>query len=238
MGKKITRLFRAPYGVPNGLQVTEEGLWIVDQITDRVALIEIAEPSDYGVTRLIRDIPTESSNTSGLAHGGGSLWLAANGPGTLWRSERPTDARPGQGEILEVDPATGATLRRYPVPGGGGVHGLEYDRYEAGYLWVTTLVDQTLSKVRIADWTVQHVIPLPYGRAHGVVRVEDGIWVVHTSDRVVVKLDLRDGTELGRIAVPQSEPQPHGLSILDVDLLYCDATSGWVVKVELPSGDG
>ena len=53
--------------MPNALQVVEEGLWITDQITDRVALIEIAEPSEYGVTRLIRDIPSESSNTSGMA---------------------------------------------------------------------------------------------------------------------------------------------------------------------------
>ena len=231
MARTIEKLFRAPYGVPNGLQVTGAGLWIADQITDRVALIEIAEPSEYGVTRLIRDIPTESSNTSGLAQGGGALWLAANGAGTLWRPARPTDA--GQGEIFQVDSETGATLQRYPVPGGGGVHGVEYDHCEEGHLWVTTLKDQTLSKVRIADWSVQHVIPLPYGRAHGVVRVEDGVWVVHTADRVMVKLDLKDGLELDRVTVPESEPQPHGLSAFGEDLLYCDATSGWVVKVGL-----
>ena len=102
MSRTVERLFRAPYGVPNALQVVEEGLWITDQITDRVALIEIAEPSEYGVTRLIRDIPSESSNTSGMAWGGGSLWLAANGAGTLWRPARPTDAE--EGEIFEVDP--------------------------------------------------------------------------------------------------------------------------------------
>ena len=93
MSRTIEKLFRAPYGVPNALQVVEEGLWITDQITDRVALIEIAEPSEYGVTRLIRDIPSESSNTSGMAWGGGSLWLAANGAGTLWRPARPTGRR-------------------------------------------------------------------------------------------------------------------------------------------------
>ena len=231
MARKIVKLFRAPYGVPNGLQVTAEGLWIVDQITDRVALIEIADPSEYGVTRLVREISSESSNTSGLACGGGSLWLAANGAGTLWRPERATDAR--QGEIFEIDPETGATRNRYLVPGGGGVHGMEYDPYEEGYVWVTTLKDKTLSKMRIADWSVQHVIPLPYGRAHGVVRVEEGVWVVHTAERVIVKLDMERGEELDRVAVPESEPEPHGLSIFGDDLLYCDATSGWVVKIEL-----
>ncbi len=233
MARKIEAWFRAPYSVPNGLQVTDEGLWIVDQITDRVALIELENPNEYGVTRLIRDIPTESSNTSGLTFGGGALWLAANGPATLWRPPRPTDAQAGMGEIFQVDPASGATLARYPLPGGGGTHGLEYDRYEEGVLWLTTLKSQTLTKVRIADWKVQHVIPLPYGRAHGVVRVADGIWVVHTSERVIVKLDLADVRVLDRIEVPAPLPEPHGLSIFGQDLLYCDATSGWVVRIWL-----
>ena len=122
---------------------------------------------------LIREIPTESSNTSGMAAGGGSLWLAANGRGSRWRPARQTDAE--SGEVLCVDPSDGRTLDRWPMPGGGGVHGIEYDHVEAGLLWVTTLKDQTLSKVRIDDWSVQQVINLPYNRAHGVVRVEDGV---------------------------------------------------------------
>ena len=170
MSREIRRLFRAPYGVPNALQVVNGQLWVADQITDRLALIEIAEPSEYGVTRLVRDIPSESSSTSGMAWGGGSLWVAANCQATLWRPDRPSDAQQGEGAILEVDPASGHTVRRWPVPGGGGVHGMEYDPYEEGMVWITTLKSQTLSKVRVRDWTVQHVIPLPYCRAHGVVR--------------------------------------------------------------------
>ncbi|MSP12300.1 MAG: hypothetical protein EXR62_05000 [Chloroflexi bacterium] len=227
------KLFRAPYAVPNDLQVVDEALWIVDQITDRVALIEMGPPSDYGVTKLIREIPSESSNTSGLTYGEGSLWMAANGPGTLWRPSRPTDAQAGMGEIFKVDLRTGRTLGRYPVPGGGGVHGIEIDPFEAGMLWITTLQEQTLTKVRTADWSIQHVIPLPYHRAHGVVREADGIWVVHTSDRVIVKLDVQDGRELARITVPDSEPQPHGLCRYGRDMLYCDATSGWVTRISL-----
>ena len=85
--------------------------------------------------------------------------------------------------------------------------------------------------MRISDWSVQHVLALPYGRAHGVVRVQDGIWVVHTADRVIVKLDVVSGAELDRIEIPKPNPEPHCLSNFGADLLYCDATSGWVVKV-------
>jgi streptogramin lyase len=159
------------------------------------------------------------------------LWLAANGPATLFRSSRSSDA--SSGEILRVDPESGKTTARFALPGGGGTHGLEYDHLDPGHLWLTTLSSQTLTKVRIADWSVQHVLPLPYARAHGVVRMADGIWVVFTSDRLIVKLRDHDGAELDRIEVPPDQPEPHGLSLIDGDLLFCDATSGWVAKIQL-----
>lgn len=238
MTRTIEKLFRAPYSLPNGVQVTDEGLWVVDQITDRVALVDMGPKvgagtviESHGVTKLLREISTESSNTSGLGWDGRALWLAANGSGGLWRPTRPTDASAHNSDIFKVDPHTGATLARYPLPGGGGTHGLEIDRYEPGVIWVTTLKNQTISKMRIADWSVQHVLPLPYERAHGVVRVEDGIWVVFTSHRVIVKLDLKDGHELDRIEVPAPHPEPHCLSNFGKDFLYCDSTSGWIAKI-------
>ena len=233
MARKIEKLFRAPYSMPNGLQLTDDGLWIVDQITDRVALLEMEETSEYGVPRVVSEIASESSNTSGMAYGGGWLWLTANGEGSRWRPARPTDAKAGESDILRVNPKTGHTEERYPLPGGGGTHGVEFDRYEEDYLWVETLSDKVLHKVRISDWSVQHTIPLPYDRGHGLVRVADGIWVVHTSDRVIVKLDLSDGQEMDRIEVPEPHPEPHGLSIFNTDFVYCDATSGWVAKITL-----
>lgn len=230
----ISNLFRAPYATPNGLQLTPEGLWIVDQITDRVALVDPYSVSDgYRTPKLLREIATESSNTSGLTYGDGSLWLAANGAAHLWRTARPHDAQPGRGEILRVDPETGETLTRYPVPDGGGVHGIEYDPYEPGVLWVTTLKSQTVSKVRIADWSVLAAFPVPLPRAHGLVRRVDGLWVVHTGHRVVLKLDPATGAELARIHAPAPHPEPHGLSIFGADLIYCDASSGWVARIQM-----
>ncbi len=234
MQVEIERLFRAPYSVPNGLQVVDEGLWIVDQITDRVSLIEIESVDpDYGNTKFIRDIPSESANTSGMAFGGGALWLAANGDGSRWRPVRDTDPTKGAAEIFKVDPRNGNTLARYPVPGGGGVHGFEYDHIEEGVVWVTHPGRKEMSKVRLPDWTVERVYELPLVRAHGAVRMEDGIWVTFTADRVIVKLDLDSGEELDRVEVPEPHPQPHGLSLYGEDFIYCDASSGWVAKINL-----
>ena len=164
---KIEKVFRSPYAVPNGLQVTNDGLWIVDQITDRIALVEITCRSRLS-TFLNSSVTFQviPPNTSGMAYGEGALWLAANGPGDRWRTVRDTDAKPGAGEIFKVDPTTGKTLGRYPVPEGGGTHGVEYDNFDQGHLWVQTLKNQEIHKVRTSDWSIQHTLYLYLTEEH------------------------------------------------------------------------
>ncbi len=221
---------RAPYAVPNGLQVTNHGLWIVDQLTDRMILVEATDPHEYGVSRIVHEIATESSTTSGVSFGDGSLWLAANGPGSRWRQGRATDAV--KGDILRVNPYTGETQGRWQLPGAGGTHGLDYDNLEPGTIWLSTLHDKTVSHVDIADWSVKKTVPLPYDGGHGMVRVEDGLWMVFKQERKICKLGLGDGAVLDTIEVGSEHPEPHGLTKLGDDLLYCDAMTGWIVRVE------
>src|SRR3982074_1132450 len=116
-GMKITKLYKSPDGHPNGLESTPEGLWIGEQTTDRAYLV------DWTTGKVLKKVETESSNTSGIAYGGGFLWMAANGK-AIGRPAKSTDAT--KGEVIKVDPATGRTVARFPVPDGGGVHGLVY----------------------------------------------------------------------------------------------------------------
>ena len=231
MSRSIRKHMRAVYGAPNGLQITDRGLWVVDQLTDRVALVESGDVNEYGVSKILHEIASESSTTSGVTFGEDALWLTANGPGERWRPARSTDA--AEDEILKVDPKDGRTLGRFPLPGGGGTHGVEIDSFEPGTIWLTTLREQTLTQVRTADWSIVHVIPLPHSHGHGVVRVEDGLWVVHKQDRKIVKLSPSDGAKLDEIEIGPEHPEPHGLSIFGENLLYCDATSGWIVEITL-----
>ena len=233
MKVEIRNLFRSTYGVPNGLQTTDDGLWIADQVTDRCSLMDTNETDDYyGVAKQIREIPSESSNTSGLTYGDGLLWFAANGAGGRWRTARDTDAPTG--EAHGVDPATGDTKRREKIPDGGGTHGIEHDKFEPETLWLTTLKSQTATQVKISDWSIQRTVNLPLKRAHGMVLVEDGLWVTHTGDRVIVKLDVETSEEMDRIEIPEPHPEPHGLSAFkDNSWVYCDATSGWVAEILL-----
>ena len=233
MENKISHYMRSPYGAPNGLQVTDEGRWVVDQLTDRIALLALESPHEYGVSRILRELPTESSNTSGVSFGEGGLWLAANGPANRWRFPKKSDAPPDRGEILKVDILTGQTLLRQPLPAHGGTHGLEYDFVETGTIWLSTLQDKTLTQVQIKDWSVKRVIPLPYEGGHGVVRNEDdSLWMVFKTERTIAKMSIDNGKVLDKILIEPGQPEPHGLARCGKDLLYCDATTGVLARIE------
>lgn len=207
---KVVRLFKSPEGHPNGLETTDEGFWIGEQITDRAHLVSFEG-------KLIRSVDTESSNTSGIAYGGGYLWMAANGK-AVGRPAKPTDATTG--EVVQVDAKNGKTVSRHPIPGGGGVHGLEF---AGGKLWLTSLKIQKLSQVDPKTFHLLHQIPVHLGRAHGLAWDPPGIWVMHSTDRVVHKLDAKDGRILQVITLSKDDPDPHGMCMYQGHLYYCDA---------------
>jgi hypothetical protein len=83
---KTTKLFKSPDGFPNAIAVTPEGLWIAEQKeTGRAAAqYHLPEPKDltehaWLVDRkgkVIKTVATQSRNTSGMAVGGGYVWMA------------------------------------------------------------------------------------------------------------------------------------------------------------------
>jgi hypothetical protein len=224
---KVERIFKSPDGHPNALDASPEGLWIGEQHTDRAHLVT------WDTGKVIRSVETESSNTSGMAYGGGFLWMSANGP-ALQRPPRPHDVKAGGGEVVKCDGKTGETLARYPFPGGRGVHGLEYTREG---LWVASMTLKKISLVDPKDFQLIRQIPLHLERGHGLARVRDGIWVVHTRDRVIQKLDVKDGTILEQISLAPGDPEPHGLCGYKGYLYYCDADdSGVGGKGKMPWG--
>src|SRR4029078_2394729 len=70
---KVERLFKAPDTHPNALEAADDGLWIGDQISEKVFRV------DWKAGRVLHELQTESHNTSGVAVGAGYLWLGANG---------------------------------------------------------------------------------------------------------------------------------------------------------------
>src|SRR5262249_51931054 len=99
---KIERLFKAPDLHPNALEAAPHGLWIGDEVSERVFKV------DWQTGKVLHEVQTESHNTSGLAIGGGYMWLGANGGVSGRRPPRPTD-KP-YGEVVQADLKTGKTV--------------------------------------------------------------------------------------------------------------------------------
>ena len=64
---KVTKMFKSPDGHPNALEATDQGLWVGEQVTDNAYLL------DWRTGEVLKKVATESSNTSGMAYGGGYL---------------------------------------------------------------------------------------------------------------------------------------------------------------------
>ena len=67
--------------------------------------------------------------------------MGANG-GPIMRQPRPAERTDGR--IVKVDPQTGRTVRVYPMPDGGGVHGV---LYADGSLWMTCFQWNVIARV-------------------------------------------------------------------------------------------
>ena len=64
---KVERLFKAPDSHPNALEAAPDGLWIGDQVSEKVFLV------DWKSGKVQKEVQTESHNTSGIAIGGGYM---------------------------------------------------------------------------------------------------------------------------------------------------------------------
>ena len=113
---KTTKLFKSPPGFPNAIAVAPEGLWIAEQKLSGQQAVQyhLPEPKDLTENawlvdwngKLLKTVATQSRNTSGMAVGGGYVWMCANAPpegvfqvdmNSKQREPPPNPARPGGG---------------------------------------------------------------------------------------------------------------------------------------------
>ena len=124
---KIELLYKSPDRYPNALESSKEGLWVGDQVSERINLL------DWKTGKVLQDFVGEAHNTSGLAIGGGHIWVGCNGAGTasnLREFKRPFDRT--YGEIVKLD-MKGKQVKGYRTP-WGSVHGTYYNQ-QTDKLW-------------------------------------------------------------------------------------------------------
>ena len=250
---KTTKMFKSPAGFPNGLATTPEGLWIGEQKLSgaQAAAYRMAEPKSLSEAawlvdwqgKLLKTVTTPSRNTSGMAVGGGCVWMCANAP--------------PEG-VFQVDMNSRLVSHRQiplgPASDGGGCHGA---MWHEGKLWIAALRLRGILRVDPKTWEPEFLIP--FYQAPGKTRYHDitwdngSIWQIIGNDSTkyaegrpgLVRYDAATGKVLEIVEFAPNSSDPHGLAMHDGALISCDAgihpgwpnndspTSGWIFRIDL-----
>jgi len=249
---KTTKLFKAPPGFPNGLAATSEGLWVAEQKLSGMQATAYGLPEPRSLTedavlmdwngKIVKKVTTTSRNTSGMAVGGGYVWMVANAP--------------PQG-VFQVDMNSKLICHRQiplgPADNGGGCHGAHW---QDGKLWIAALRLRGNIRVDPVTWTPEFIIPFyqapDRNRYHDITFEGDTMWQVVGNDcrsykdyrPALVRYEAATGRVLEVVDFVDNSCDPHGLAMWDGKLIGCDAgihpnwpnndspTAGWVFQID------
>lgn len=225
---KVETVFDSPGPKPNGLQATDDGLWILDQGDNHAYLVA------YDSGKVLRDVATETKAGSGITFDGSAIWTAS------------TYSR----EILKIDPHSGKTLARFDSPGSGvvawttgrrsplappakpvvapspprsrnatGAHGMEW---RDGRLWVSNPPSQMIYRIDPAEFRVEKQFATAGDRPHGLGWEGKWLWCAESNLNAFFRFDPASGEYDAKIQLADSDPLPHGMTIRDGWMWYCD----------------
>jgi hypothetical protein len=243
---KTTLLFKSPPGYPNAIAVAPEGLWIGEQKLSGPAAAQyhLSDPADLHEAawlvdwngKLLKTVMTESRNTSGMAYGGGYIWMCAN--------------EPPEG-IFQTD-LNSRTISHRQIPlgppdNGGGCHGA---LWHDDKLWIASLRLHGILRVDPKTWTPEFFIPVNLpperSRLHGIAWDNGAIWIVTGNDSKsfaegrpgLAKYDATTGELLETVDFVPGSADPHGLAMHDGSLISCDAGlhPGWAANESPTTG--
>ena len=243
---EVEVVFKTPAGsAPNGLQATREGLWIIDQAPGNRAYLT----SFQG--KVLRSFETETDKSSGITFDGEALWVASTYSREIVRCSATTGKAldrhftPGAGVIYKMagdPPGRSSPLARArpsapappaatspTIPLGTGAHGLEW---KSGKLWVAVPPSREVYRIDPKTWTVEMKFPVAGNRPHGIGWEDNYLWVTDSNLNAFYKHDPANGDIVERIQLSEKDPLPHGMTIWDGWLWYCDDV-GVVCRLKL-----
>lgn len=238
---KVEIVFKSPGPQPNGLQATREGLWIIDQgLGSRVSLVDFKG-------KIIREFATDTERSSGITHDGETLWIGS----TYSRETVRCDARTGKTIERHATPGAGVIYKKKgdppgrssPVPKemrqaapkttwpeppewargsralGTGAHGQEW---RDGQLWSAVPPARHIYCIEPKTWTVERMFPTAGNRVHGIGWEGKYLWAADSNLNAFCKHDPETGVMLEQIQLGDKDPLPHGMTIWDDWMWYCD----------------
>jgi len=237
---KTTKLFKSPGMYPNALAVMTDapgGLWIGQQKitasnskTYNLPVLPEADEAAWLVDwngKLVKTVMTPSRNTSGMAYGGGCVWMGANSePFGIFQVDMNSKLISHRQIPLSIDGS------------GSGCHGV---KWHDGKLWIAALRLGGILRVDPKTWVPEVLIRASSEekpRLHDVCFDNEGnIWVVTGNNSTAYtegkaglnKYDGKTGQLLMTAEFAPGSCDPHGLDWHDGRLVSCDAGihPGW-----------
>ena len=214
---RTTLLFKVD-GFPNAMDTTPEGIWVGEQTQSgfgpgAATKGERAWLFDPATGQVKRQVMTQSYNTSGMAVGGGYVWMMANG---------------GPNGVFQHDMNSNLVSHRQIPLGGGGSHG---GMWHDGKLWIMTTRLKGLMRVDPTTWQPEFIIPINTVRYHDIAWDNGAIWMITgtsnglaaTNQAGLNKYDAATGQLLEQVVFSPTDPDPHGLTIHNGVMYGCDA---------------
>ena len=239
---RVETVFKSPGPNPNGLQATGEGLWIIDGDDGRAYLVS------YRDGRVLRGFDTETLHPSGITFDGETIWVASTYSREIIRADASSGKTiakyftPGAGVIYKMPsdpPGRRSPLAPAPQPSepsgpakprpATGAHGLEW---REGKLWAAVPPSRMIYRIDPRNWMVEQRFPSAGNRPHGIGWEGDYLWCTDTNLNAFFKHDPDSGEIVERIQLADHDPLPHGMTIRDGVLWYCDDV-GIVCRLKL-----
>jgi sugar lactone lactonase YvrE len=255
---KVETVFKSPGPKPNGLQATTDGLWIMDQGNNKVYLVAYADGTVLrefgteanaasGITfdgealwlastysrELIRCSATTGKTISKhFTPGAGIIYRMTGDPaGRSSPLAPPPQPRPEGQRRTERQQVGGFQMGQVQgaaAPGTGG-HGLEW---RDSKLWVAVPPSRTVYRINPQTWVVEKQWPSAGNRPHGIGWEGKYLWVTDSNYNAFHKHDPETGDILEKIQLADSDPLPHGMTIWQSMMWYCDDV-GVVCRLKL-----
>lgn len=241
---KVEIVFKSPGPQPNGLQATKDGLWIIDQGVGNKAYLVSYEG------KVIKGFETETEKSSGITFDGEALWIGSTYSREIVRVDANTGKAierhftPGAGVIYQMqgDPkarssplaakrAPRAAPKKGEVGGfqmgkvlggaapGTGAHGQEW---RDGKLWFAVPPSREVYRIDPKSWVVETKFPTSGNRPHGIGWEGKYLWVTDSNWNAFFKHDPETGEVVEKIQLADSDPLPHGMTIWNGMMWYCD----------------
>jgi streptogramin lyase len=141
------------------------------------------------------------------------------GAGVIYRMADDPPARSSPLAKPAPKPASGPPPQPDSKAPGTGAHGQEW---RDGYLWMVVPPSREVYQVDPKTWVVQKKFSTAGNRPHGIGWEDRYLWVTDSNLNAFFKHDPETGQMLEKIQLAGSDPLPHGMTIHNGWLWYCD----------------